>query len=270
MKLSVLTLNKNRSEHLSQLIKGLEKSRTPPDELIIVEMSATFKNFTSSYFPIKIFHLPSEVLALSKARNLAAAKASYEQLAFLDVDCIPSHNFIDCLKSSLEKYSAIISPKVLYLPDVNIDKDWQEENLKKIGKENNARQFPTIGFKEEKNPGLFWSLAFGLTKKTFQKIGGFHEDYDGYGAEDTDFGFMAKSLGIKNLLTSETCVYHQYHKSFDPPYQHFSDIIKNAKIFYSRWKKWPMEGWLQAFKEEKLITWQEDKIQILKYPSLQE
>ena len=34
---------------------------------------------------------------------------------------------------------------------------------------------------------LFGSLSFALTASTWRRIGGFHERYRGYGAEDTDF-----------------------------------------------------------------------------------
>lgn len=43
---------------------------------------------------------------------------------------------------------------------------------------------------------LFWSLSFAVTAREFTVIGGFDEDYLGYGAEDTDVGQrLARSGG---------------------------------------------------------------------------
>lgn len=252
---SVLTLNKNRVPHLLNLIEGLNHSTKLPTELIIVEMGNASYNLPKSNFPIKIIAMPCENLALAKARNIAAKNATSSALLFLDVDCIPASNFVEIMFQAICHYNQLISCEVLYLPRIT-KKQLEEKQLKLLGKSHEARFFPKIGYEIEPNPGLFWSLAFGLNIDIFTQIGAFSEDYIGYGAEDTDFGFRAAAKNIKHWLTSETCVYHQYHESSDPPYQHFFDIIANAKTFYKKWHQWPMEGWLESFAKEELIIWQ--------------
>lgn len=252
---SILTLNKNRNSHLQALISGLQHSSQAPRELIIVEMGEPTICLPPTIFPIKTIHLPNEGLPLAKARNLAAANAASNILLFLDVDCIVASNFVQIMSQAVREYQQIISCEVLYLPPEarNIT---NEERLRQLGKPHAARPFPRHGYHRERNPGLFWSLAFGLTAESFNHIGGFCEDYTGYGAEDTDFGFRATSKHVEHWLTGDTRVYHQYHNSQEPPYQHFHDIITNAKVFYKKWHKWPMGGWLAAFAEQGLIKWQ--------------
>lgn len=271
MSVSVLTLNKNRSQHLRNLIYGLERNKTLPTELIIAQMDQNYEPYQSRLFPIHHIAAAADQLSLAQARNKAAKKAYCDKLIFLDVDCIAAGNFVDSLSKILDKYNAIISPKIYYLPDdmlsPTLSPSWQERDLKKIGKPHEVRNFPSTGLCEETNPGLFWSIAFAISKENFYTIGQFSEDYIGYGAEDTDFGFRAAQKNIKHFLTAQTAAFHQYHQTFEPPWQHFDDIIKNAQVFYGKWKFWPMSGWLQAFADENLIIWHKDRIELLKKPS---
>ncbi|WJW79791.1 glycosyltransferase [Bartonella sp. TP] len=264
---SVLTLNKNRELHLLNLIEGLNRSTKLPTELIIVEMGDTSYKLPQSNFPIKTIAMPCETLPLAKARNIAAKNAVSSTLLFLDVDCIPASNFVEIMFQAVRHYNQIISCEVRYLPRIT-QMQLEEKQLKFLGKPHEARSFPKKGYKIEHNPGLFWSLAFGLSIDIFTQIGLFSEDYIGYGAEDTDFGFRAAARNIEHWLTSETRVYHQYHESTEPPYQHFFDIIANAKTFYKKWQQWPMEGWLTTFAKEGLIEWrpQDNDIIILAAP----
>ena len=75
-----------------------------------------------------------------------------------------------------------------------------------------------------------------------------------YGAEDTDFGFRADAAGIDLRFVGGTGAFHQYHEVYSPPLQHFDDIVRNARLFHAKWRKWPMQGWLEAFSAAKLIA----------------
>jgi hypothetical protein len=57
---------------------------------------------------------------------------------------------------------------------------------------------------------------------------------------------------------------------FDPPLQHFQDIVRNAKLFYEIRGTWPMTGWLDAFEALKLISTEHRTIKILRHPSDEE
>jgi hypothetical protein len=88
----------------------------------------------------------------------------------------------------------------------------------------------------------------------FERLGGFDEAYVGYGAEDTDLAFRARDAGVPLLFTASTVAFHQHHPIYDPPLQHFSDIVANANRFRQRHGIWPMDGWLQAFAAMGLIA----------------
>jgi hypothetical protein len=113
---------------------------------------------------------------------------------------------------------------------------------------------------------LFWSLNFACRGSTFARIGGFDEGYQGYGGEDTDFAFRARHEGVA-LIDNSAMAFHQYHPTYDPPLNHFADIVANAQRFHRRWGVWPMEGWLRGFCEEGLLHWSDERLEIIQAPS---
>ena len=52
--------------------------------------------------------------------------------------------------------------------------------------------------------------------------------------------------------------YHQHHPVSNPPREHLAEIVRNAKLFHRTWGRWPMVGWLTAFRRSGLIDWDED------------
>ena len=67
--LSVLTIVRNREAHLAQLVEGLRRSARQPDELVIVDMSATPVNRPAATFPIRLERFETIGLPLAAARN---------------------------------------------------------------------------------------------------------------------------------------------------------------------------------------------------------
>ena len=89
---------------------------------------------------------------------------------------------------------------------------------------------------------LFWTLSFAVTAATWRRVGGFCEDYVGYGGEDTDFGQLAARAGVDLCWVGGAWAYHQHHPTETPPVRHLADILRNAAIFHRRWGWWPMRA----------------------------
>ena len=209
-------------------------------------------------------------LPLARARNLAASQARCEQMIFLDVDCIPAQDLVGRLGAALAAEDALICADVRYLAAGQPGPSWTETDLLAAGEPHPVRQFPAVGLRREPNPGLFWSLAFGMRRSTFLGLGGFDERFTGYGAEDTDFGFRAEAAGLSLLFLGGAGAYHQHHLVCDPPLQHFDDIVENATRFHAIWGVWPMEGWLRGFAELGLIKCSPGRIDRIRRPTAQE
>jgi len=265
MKISLLTLVKNREEALKNMLKGVALGQHMPDEVVIVHMGEDACQIDPLPFPVTQVKLKSKYsLPLALARNLAVRTAQYENLIFLDVDCIPASNMLSVYMSAFSTKNQLISGRVRYISKQHMLRDDLLSRLYESSTEDPVRE--NI---DNFNYELFWSLNFGCTKSVFSSIGGFDPGYSGYGAEDTDFAFSARERNIP-LLTVPAYAFHQYHHSYDPPLNHFNEIVKNAAFFYHKWKVWPMSGWLEKFRQMGLINLGKEHLDILREPLSQE
>ena len=273
-KISVLTIVHQRARHLQNLIRGLNQSTRLPDELVIIHM-----NEDGSYalpetgYALRRTSLQSIATAipLAQARNRAVAEAKGNLLVFLDVDCIPEKKLLEKYERAAKQFTGLLMGDVHYLPAGAIEGNWTYEQLCTRAQAHPRRPVVTQLVQPEARYELFWTLNFALHRTTFEQLGGLDEQYQGYGAEDTDLAFTARRLGIPFALCSARA-YHQHHPVYRPPVQHFSDIVVNARRFYAKWQQWPMDGWLRAFAERGLISWDQEttKIEVLRPPTKQE
>lgn len=269
--ISVLTLVKNRAAHLKRLVEGLVRSTCPPAELIVVDMGSDMPVvIPPQSFAVTTVLLDRLGLPLAEARNLAASTARSPILLFLDVDCIPAADLIATMMAAHEAKDALSSAEVRYLPPGAVTDDWSEQQLLDRAIPHPVRQFPGRGQSVPADHALFWSLAFGISAKRFAAVGGFDPAFTGYGAEDTDFAFRQRDAGVHHHLIGGVGAFHQHHVVHDPPFQHFIDIIANARRFHDRWRRWPMEGWLDAFQASGLIVRDKDAIMVLRPPTADE
>ncbi|KQT11893.1 glycosyl transferase [Methylobacterium sp. Leaf399] len=266
---TVITLNKGRDDHLARLLEGLSRGAHPA-ECVVVEMGDAPAPLPDPGFPVRRIVLASDGLPLARARNAGAGAARTEHLVFLDVDCIPSQDLVASLDEDLTEVDGLICCEIRYLPAGAVQDGWTEPGLRGAGFTHPVRHFPPSGLARTDNPGLFWSLAFGVRKETFDRLGGFDESFDGYGAEDTDLAFRADAAGLPIVFSARGGAFHQYHQAYDPPLQHFGDIVRNARRFHARHGLWPMDGWLDAFARMGLSTPRGDDIAILRSPTPEE
>lgn len=270
-KVSVLTLTRNRNQHLQNLLQGLADSTDLPDECIVIHMNEPAQPLGD--WPFVCEHCTYEQatveLPLAAARNAAAHKATGDVLLFLDVDCIPAREMVsEYVKACRQFPSAIAMGNVHYLSQ-KISENWSEDSLRAQSAPNSKRDITnTTPLARENNYGLFWSLSFALHRPIFDRLGGFSESYSGYGAEDTDFAWQARAQNIELRWVPKALAFHQFHTSVVPPWHHFESIVNNARIFYERWGEWPMSGWLSIFAEKGYLNWKKDgkHIKIIRLP----
>ncbi|MFF3487994.1 glycosyltransferase family 2 protein [Streptomyces sp. NPDC002701] len=265
MRTAVVTLAAGRHGHLSLQQAGLAGGTCVPDQYVVVAMDdpdlgAVLADgrpaATVVDCPVRAGNLP-----LARARNLGAAHAlerGADLLVFLDVDCVPGERL-------LERYTqvardpahqrSLLCGTVAHLPPPG-PAGYRLRELPALAGPHPARPAPAPG---ETRAGtdhtLFWSLSFALTADTWHAVGGFGEEYEGYGGEDTDYGQRARAAGVRLTWVGGAPAFHQYHPVASPPVGHLHDILRNAEIFHRRWGWWPMTGWLDAFAERGLIHW---------------
>lgn len=267
MSVSVVTLNKGRGHHLARLLEGLGRG-LPPSEAVIVEMGGDDAPLPALGFPVRRTFLGSDGLPLAAARNAGRRAARSDLLVFLDVDCIPSAGFVAGLAAAAAEHDALVCCEIRYLTAGAVGDGWTEAALDRLGQRHPARVFPASGVSQAPQPGLFWSLAFAVRGPTYDRLGGFDAGFSGYGAEDTDLAFRAAEAGVPVLFAGGMRAFHQHHSACDPPLQHFSDIVANARRFHARHGLWPMDGWLDAFARLGLVRAdRRDGLSVLRPPT---
>ena len=147
-------------------------------------------------------------LPLARSRNAAAAAAiaaGTDLLVFLDVDCLPVAPARRALRGGGRHGAAGPGgrrPTVLAgcrpLPAAS-----PAAGRSGTRQRNSSSRGPHPARPEPRpdqvsaadDPLLFWSLSFAITAQDWLTLGGFDEDYEGYGGEDTDFAMRLTAHG---------------------------------------------------------------------------
>jgi GT2 family glycosyltransferase len=261
MRSAVITLVAGRHSHLALQRRGLLAGVLQPDLHIVVSMNdRSVRDVLDDAKPAAdVVELPCAArrLPLARARNIGARRAlraGSSLLVFLDVDCAPGAHLVQRYsdRAARRGRQELLCGPVAYLPPPP-GSGYDLSSLAAVGRPHPARPVPPeTGVLADGDHKLFWSLSFAVRAEVWQQLGGFCEEYTGYGGEDTDFGQIAASCGVPLTWVGGAWAYHQYHPTSDPPRQHAGDIVRNAAVFHRRWGWWPMSGWLRDFEREGL------------------
>lgn len=243
----------NRLAHLHRQRRMLRELRTPGIEIVRIEAWLDEEPPPASE-TVPWVHTPPgpHGMRVGAARN-AAARLALEQgadlLVFLDVDCLPGAGLLERYISAADTHpDAMLCGPVTYLRSIQRPSTLDE--LDAFTHPHPGRPLPpdgTVVAATDAEFDLFWSLSFAVTPATWTRLGGFDEVYEGYGAEDTDLGRRARSLGVQLQWVGGAHAYHQWHPAGSPPWRHLDDILRNGALFAERWGEWPMGGWIDSF-----------------------
>ncbi len=262
--LTVVTVVHGRHRHLERQRRALASGSTAPLAHVVVSMGDEAIGGILALereLPSELVALPSaDQLPLARARNEGVARATElgaTSVALLDVDCIPEPglvaDYIRLLREVPGTGPAVVSGRVRYLPEGMTDDDYTPGRMAALGRDHGARMLPATPLAPA-DPRLLWSLNLGVTTQDWRTIGGFDDDYVGYGGEDTDFAQRLIAAGGRAWWTASAGVFHQWHPVSRPPVEHVADIVTNANRFHSRWGWYPMEGWLEEFRSLGLVV----------------
>lgn len=267
MSVAVVTIAAGRHAHLRAQREALARSDRTIDLHVVVAMddpqvapvAASVDVPGCSTLTIDVPRFERR-LPLARARN-AGARAALARganiLIFLDVDCLPSPRLVErYIRAVLSGEAATLcSGPVAYLPPPPRS-GYEFSRLHELAQSHPDRPIPADDRVTDADPRLFWTLSFAIDARAWRKLGGFHEEYSGYGAEDTDFGQIAVAHGMRHVWVGGAWAYHQYHPSSNPPVEHLHDILRNASIFRQRWGWWPMTAWLDGFQRLGLVRYE--------------
>ena len=205
MRTAVVTTVHGRAPHLRRQLDGIRRSARLPEMHVIVAIGdpAVPDVVAASGNTAHVVHCENgaEPLPVASARNFGALTAldlGAELLVFLDVDCIPGRQMLGRYQNAVvdpDHRDALLCGPVTYLtpPGAN----GYAVVLERLTNPHPARPAPPDGdVIVSTDYELFWSLSFAVTASTWRRIGGFHERYRGYGAEDTDLAQTARAAGV--------------------------------------------------------------------------
>ena len=268
-KASVLTLVRGRQAHLHRMIEGLKRQTELPGELVIAFMQARpMRDLPETPFPVRVVVVDRAYLPLAEARNAAARSATYRDLVFLDVDCIPEPTLVERYMEGLKATSnAVLQGEVSYLPAMD-ERTFDYDEFASVGHLHPSRPpIPREGLLEEPDMGMLWGLNFALQRRLFLRVGGLDERFIGYGGEETDFARGLAEQGATLMWCGGARAYHQHHQVMRPPLQHFNDIVRNATLYKQKWGEWCMDYWLGQLHERGFIRWDDKRITVLRKPT---
>ena len=261
MRTAVITIVAGRHDHLLRQRAALDESQ----HHVVVAMgereAECCQPLLGDASDVVAVETQPQGLPLGRARNAGARRAldaGAELLVFLDVDCIPGAALLERYAAAASSTPALLCGPVAYLPPASPD-GYPAARLHSLATPHPARPVPPENeIQQGGDHALFWTLSFAVTAATWRRVGGFCEDYLGYGGEDTDFGQLAKRAGVDLWWVGGAWAYHQYHETETPPIRHLADILRNAALFHRRWGWWPMSGWIAAFAERGLARHDRD------------
>ncbi|MGI9030216.1 MAG: glycosyltransferase family 2 protein [Ilumatobacteraceae bacterium] len=263
---AVLITAAGRVGHLRRTLGGLSRQSRPPDEVVVVDLRPSGGDGSRPALPCAVQwvdHPPTasaKSLPLASGRNLAAASSRADHLVFLDVDCLPAPDLVERYLATLRAHpDALACGPVRYLRE-----SWRSiveaeapspAALDKASDHHPDRPRLVSGQVVVANADhdRFWSLSFGVTRAVWDSIGGFDAGFVGYGAEDTDLGRRAGSLGVSLAWFGGGTAYHQWHPPTRDDPDRLVEMIANAHRFRDRWGCWPMGGWFERLREQGLV-----------------
>lgn len=256
---TVVTIVRGRHDHLREQRRVLHAVAPRTPHVVVSMGDAAIDDVVGRDEWTTVVHLEDDPsgLPLAKARNAGVAtalSAGAGLVVLLDVDCVPGPDLLTAYgQAAAREPAALLAGPVTYLPEgVRVPDD--PRDLAALRSPHPARPDPAPGTLEHGGDhDLFWSLSCAMTASTWRVLGGFHEGYVGYGAEDTDLGRVARSRGVDLVWVGGADAFHQYHQVSTPPVDHLEDIVRNATTFHERWGEWPMTGWLEEFERLGLV-----------------
>lgn len=306
--ISVITIVKNRTEKLCNLINQLEACSTTPNELLIVWMTppSDLSLITSDKFNIEHKFVNQKELPIAKARNKGLFEAKNELLAYISVDTIFSPSCFEEVKSALAPSSVMRAP-VCRIPitsrhqhysmllntksEIHVHKSvpvtqtsdplHHNSQQSELSTSNNL---PTVSLKhdtesankKDDNHGKFSndstaSAMFFIRKTDFEKTGGFDETFDGYGLNDEDFFAQCREVGL-TLTDSPSMVFSPVRDLTRCPVNHLLDFVHNAQLFREKWGFFPRKDILNSYAEKGLINndFETSNIHVTRLPNEEE
>jgi len=213
------------------------------------------------------FIIHTENAGLARSRNDGARAARFDQLLFLDSDIVMSPGIIE---SHLDYFMKTQNPKTIMISNIyNFQSEVYDKSIQKLKEDNyfdmeffkanisyTIDPFFDIRHKilnvrkniEQETFWLFGSMfCASMHKQIWETVGGFDENFKGWGPEDIEFSYRARKAGADFVYNREAICFHLDNQKKDKS-KLFHDVQKNVKYFYGKHPNKEIRNYLRFVK----------------------
>jgi len=192
---SIIIIIKNH-RMIERLLKELAGVRKPEKtEIVVVDGSEDKLDDIKNNFPtVKwVYFYSNKKYTIPEQRNLGINKSKGEIIAFIDVDCLPTKDWlINLIRPIRENNENIVAGFIK--SSRKYPRKWESE-YKRI--------------KNQRYINFAHTMNTAFKKDVFKKIGNYNETFS-LGGEDTDLGWRALDAGYKIMYNPKAIIFHDW------------------------------------------------------------
>jgi GT2 family glycosyltransferase len=207
LELSVVIPTYNRLDSLREVIPALLRSDVRPDRFEIVVADSQSDDGTAEYLAAiaadhpNVRHLPGPYNGRAMARNAGVAASRGAVVLFTDADIIASP---DLLARHLEHHARGEAIAAVGM-EVQVDSlaDYERKRA------DAALRAPLHGERSKRLTWLYFLTGnASVRREDLDRVGGFDEDFTGYGHEDLELGYRLQRAGVAIVYEPRAVNYH--------------------------------------------------------------
>jgi glycosyltransferase involved in cell wall biosynthesis len=217
MKVSIVIPTHNQKEILAKALDYLILQDYPKDQYEIIVVDDGSSDGTQEMVRSKMGSEVSWRYLYQKqrgphfARNLGIEKAGGEIIIFVDSDIFAAPNFITEHVKFHQKFGDVLVSGPVVRTD-RLNHIFSDSGIRKLRKLSFVFSLPS-----------FITSNLSVRRKFLIRVGGFDEEFTGFGWHDWELGLRLKKLGLKAKVNINAMVYH-YKKSIT-----LSDLPSSCK-----------------------------------------
>jgi len=222
LKTDLIITTYNWPEALDLVLQSVEHQTIQPGQVIVVDdgsraiTRATIKKWSTRLNIVYVWQRDKGFRA-ARSRNLGILRLLSPHVVFIDGDCLLPPGFI-------ESHRQLIQPKKIVAGGRRLSTYSETNRLIDCGKISQQSDWLFAGIK-------FWNLKLGFLRDIWPKkwslvrtcnvafwsddirqVGGFNEDFEGWGLEDSEIVVRMLGSGCRiRLARYAACVRHLYH-----------------------------------------------------------
>ena len=236
--ISIILLSYDSVQYTAQCIESVIQNTIEPYELIVFDHGSSnstvlkLKSLQEKY-PFVKFVFKKTNLGFAGGNNKAATYANGKYLCFISNDILVPYNWLNKMSNTfqLDKEIGAVGPVSNSISGTQMIK--QEYELNNFYDYSNSR---LLGNHPIRPCRRLAGFVIFTSKKIFNKINGFDENYGFGNFEDDDLSLKIRNLGYKLFVDESVYIHHFGSITFKEKNIDMNDsLTTNYKIFKEKW-----------------------------------